>query len=168
MPVCKSKMFIFLCFVCLAACAQKIEIADTGTVTKGTTAMASALIELENSCVTSISVSDGSFILTSDDVRMEPNKQLLLQNSLSASVSNGDLSVYLPENGVVKVSLFALEGMEIYNMEKRLNEGFHSIDLPTIASGVYLLRIASRGREVFLKSRLHDRIDNSVRIVSSR
>jgi uncharacterized protein (TIGR02145 family) len=137
----------------VSLCIAQINITINGKVTDtGTTPISGAVVKLEQGGLTATSGPDGSFLLsgTTGNINSQSNKPI--SGKITASLHNGYMSLSLGEKSNVEISTYTIQGKKLSSIHQTLDAGYHSVALPTTASGVCFYRIKSGNEEVVLKS----------------
>jgi alpha-tubulin suppressor-like RCC1 family protein len=58
----------------------------------------------------------------------------------SLRMSNRHISVYLPSSGAVELRLYTLSGRALFSRSQDLESGSHSVSIPVMAPGIYILK----------------------------
>jgi len=138
-------------FVGLAAVSVCMAISISGTVTDtGGIPIEGARVYLEQNKDSATSDSYGHFTI-SVVTGVKNQISQIAQKSL-ASIQNGFLLVNLEKNSEVAIFTYNLQGKLLATIQKTMNAGNQSIDLPQMGAGVYLYKVKMGKNEILLKS----------------
>lgn len=132
----------------LAPIMGQVAVNYTGTVTDSAgTPISGAAVKLVNMNISTTTGADGKFTLggatgIADDGGVVP----------FASVRDGSIFLSIDSRTEVAITAFGLRGEALGAVQRTLNAGSHSLQLPGLVTGVSFLKVAAGGRESLIKT----------------
>ncbi len=145
-----NKLILILTVSFCTIYAQNLTISGTVTDTSGAVPVSGAVVALEKHGYTATTNSEGRFTLTGA-VSISSKIHKWNSTALSANMSDGILSVYVPKLSMVTITTYTLQGKAVSSTVKELNAGTHRITQPALSHGVYIYRIDARGQQLAFK-----------------
>jgi uncharacterized protein (TIGR02145 family) len=140
--------FAVLATISLGFC-QSVNISGRVTDT-GSAPIAGAIVTLEKGGQTATTGADGSFSLTGI-ARTIRRGAVALSHSLSVAIHDGVMFVKVTEKSSLSIRTYTLQGKMLADVERTMEPGTHSVDLPRRSTGMYLHTVKSQAGEFVIR-----------------
>lgn len=125
-------------------------------------ALSGALIQLENAGESTITTTDGSFLLQHTSTIFNGGLQQKIPSTFSANMEKGLLYVDLAKKSQVNVSVYSFNGTRLFSNQMALEAGKQFVAMPNMAPGLKIVRVESGKENIVIKSLSMDGSSRSI------